>query len=247
MVIVGLDPRNLVELVKSDRQIHQLQLALRGGRRREAELEKALTEARSQAGEAQRRLEEMAAEVRKYEREIEDYRRQTKTHSSRLNEISDTREYRALNDEIRYLLRQVQEREETILALMETQEKSSHEFETLKAALSIKQAEITAEKARIEQERAQQSAQLATAQSERDRLLTTLPDTATRYYKRRSQRIEMPLVWLREGACGFCQHKLTPQNAIEVRDGRTLVECESCGRVIVNVDPTGAESVAKTP
>ena len=247
MVIAGLEPRSLVELVVCDRQIHQLQLALRGGRRREAELDQELTQARSQAGEVQRKLEEMAAEIRKHEREIDDFRRQTKTHSSRLNEISDTREYRALNDEIRYLLRQVQEREEAVLVLLEAQEKLSASFEVSKTALSAKQEEIAAEKARIEQERTQQDELLSAAQKGRDRLLQSLPESASRYYVRRSQRIEMPLVWLREGACGFCQHKLPPQKAIEVRDGRTLVECESCGRVIVNVDTNGTATAAETP
>jgi predicted nucleic acid-binding Zn-ribbon protein len=244
-----LDPRHLVELVVCDRKIHELQLMLRGGRRREAELEKELTETRGQAGEAQRKLEEVAAEIRKYEREIEDYRRQTKTHSSRLNEISDSREYRALNDEIRYLLRQVQEREEAILALLEAQEKQSAEFETSKGSLAAKTAAIAAEKERIDQERAQQTEQLTVEQAARNELLKTLPESASSYYVRRSKRIEMPLVWLREGACGFCLHKLPPQKAIEVRDGRTLVECESCGRVIVNVEThaNGAESSAKTP
>lgn len=246
-MIVGLDPRNLIDLVVCDRKVHDLQLAVRSGRRRETELDKELAEARAQAGEAQRKLEEIATEIRKHEREIEDFRRQTKTHSSRLNEISDTREYRALNDEIRYLLRQVQEREEAILLLMESQEKLGAGFETTKTSLTARMAAITAEKSQIESERAAQGESLQKAQAERDRLLHSLPDAARSYYTRRSQRIDMPIVWLRDGACGFCLHKLPPQKAIEVRDSRTLVECETCGRMIVNVDPAGTETAAEAP
>lgn len=244
-MIAGLDPRILVQLVLSDRRVHELQMAVRSGQRRENDLGAELTQARGEAGETQRRLEELATEIRKNEREIEEFRRQSKVHGSRLNEIQDTREYRALNEEIRYLQRQVSEREELILGLMEQQEKLSGEFDQTKSELSDRSSEISEEKTRIESERLEQTELLNKAIEEREKFLASMPEAAKNYYDRRSKRIEMPIVWLRDAACGYCMHRLTPQKAIEVRDGKSLVECESCGRLIVNVDNHDVHSSAE--
>jgi predicted nucleic acid-binding Zn-ribbon protein len=246
-VISGVDPRTFVNLVLHDRQIHELRQNISAGKRRRRELELLLQEYATARNQSKGKLDEVQFEIRRLEREIEDHKRQAKTHSSRLNEISDTREYRALNDEVRYLTRKVGDSEEAILEHMETAEKQGAEYEKAQSELDAKTAEINDEIRQIESDGSERKLKLSDAEKTRDQLLESLPPAAQALYVRRSKRIQMPIVWIRDGACGYCHHKLTPQTAIEVLNGKTLFECESCGRHIVNVDQNGAESIQGAP
>jgi predicted nucleic acid-binding Zn-ribbon protein len=243
-VISGVDPRTFVDLVLHDRQIHELTQNISAGQRRRKDLELLLQEHATTRNETKAKVDEVQSEIRRLEREIEEHKRQAKTHSSRLNEISDTREYRALNDEVRYLTRKVGDNEEAILEHMETAEKFGAEYETAQGELDVKTTEINDEIRQIEADGAERKTRLGDAEKTRDQLLAQLPPAAQTLYARRSKRIQMPIVWIRDGACGYCHHKLTPQNAIEVLNRKILVECESCGRHIVNIEPNGAESVS---
>lgn len=245
-MIAGVDPITLVQLVVQDRRIHELRQSIAAGRRRRRDLERLLGEHTEVRDAAKAKLDEVQGEIRRLEREIEDFKRQAKTHGSRLNEISDTREYRALNDEIRYVQRKASDNEETVLSHMEAAEKLQAEFDGAQGELDQKAQSVRAEVAQIQADEEARSADLRDAEKARDAILKEMPDAAQRFYERRARRIEMPIVWIREGACGYCHHKLTPQNAIEVLDHKTLIECESCGRIVVHIEENGAKSVSGT-
>ena len=233
MIAPGVDPKVLTQLVSFDRLIHQIQDALAAGSRRIRSLEELQAEYAADLAEARQKQKDARLQQRQIELEVEDLKRQTKTHNHRLNDIQDTREYRALNEEIRYLQRQIGDKEEVQLALMESMEGLDKLVAQCTEALTAKEAEVAEERARIEGEREGQQGSLSSIKADRAAFMEQLTAVVIRFYERRAARMDLPVVWLDGDACGHCHHKLTPQASLEVRYAKSLVECESCGRVVV--------------
>lgn len=238
----GVDPKDLTRLVSFDRRIHAIQDSMAASNRRRRSLEELESEYAAELGEARQKQTEAKLQQRMLEAEVEDLKRQVKTHNNRLNEIQDTREFRALNEEIRYLQRQIGDKEEAQLALMESLEAIGKQVEERTEALTDKQKELGSERDRIEADRGGQEGELSGIQAEREAFMKTLPSGLIRFYERRAARMDLPVVWLDDDACGYCHHKLTPQGSLEVRYAKSLVECESCGRVVVAAEESNGDT-----
>lgn len=229
----NIDPRVLSQLAAHDQKIHECRMALAAGRRKVAALDELEAEYAADRDDAKRKRTEQVLQIRKLEGEVEDLKRQVKIHNHRLNEISDTREYRALGDEVRYLQRQIQGKEEETLALMEEAEKLETQAKDSNEQLESKKSEGDDQRAKIDEERNRLEAELQAATQKLDAFLATIPESVVRFYQRKAARQDMPVVWSHEDACGYCHHKLTPQARLEVRQAKSIVVCESCGRIVV--------------
>jgi predicted nucleic acid-binding Zn-ribbon protein len=242
--VTGIDPRILSQMAAQDFEVEEAKQTLARLEKRRADLVELEKEHAAEAGQAKTRLDELRLQLRHGEREIADLRRQAKLHSGHLNEIQDSREWRALNEEIRYLQRQAEEKEEAVLLIMEEAEKAEAEFSQAQEVLGRKREEIAAEREQLAREETATRERLARRGRARDAFFAEIPLQVRTFYERRGRRQSMPVVWLWEdSSCGYCHHQLTPQARLEVLQSKGLVVCESCGRIIVAapVVPSAAE------
>lgn len=228
-----IDPRILSQLAHFDGQVHQHRSAIASGKTREAMLEQQRREYAGEAQEKKTRLSELEETNKVLQKEIEELQRQIKQHSGRLHDVQDNREYTALNDEVRYLRRQIENKEETILTNMELVEKSQAQWDSASSELEAKAAEIKAELERIRAERLQSAQAMEQAKKDLELYLDKLDVRTVTWYQRRAQRQDQPVVWMNKDACGACHARLTPQMQLEVKNGTSLVTCQSCGRIVV--------------
>jgi hypothetical protein len=228
-----VDPRVLSNLASFDQEVAEHRIAIGSGRRREKLLDKTKIELAAESQERKAVVEELKSANRKLEAEIEDLKSQAKRHHGRLNEIQDTREYRALNEEVRYLRRQAETKEEEVLANLEKIEEAEAEWKQAKDSFEAQLAETNAEVEKIRAERERHNEQLQRAEKALDQYLEQVGEATKRFYRKRVSRQEQPVVWMEKGACGSCHTKLTPQSYIEVLNGTKLVVCVTCGRVVV--------------
>lgn len=236
------DPKVLAELAAYDRKVFHHSSAIAAGRRQEEKLRAEEVEAASAVAETRQRLEAAQGENRRLEKEADEMRRQAKHHGGRLNEIQDSREWRALNDEVRYLQRQAENRDEKALENMEAIEKLEAEYAEAEREFNSRKEQISNKRNLIVAEREEHEKQLAVARAEREEFLGQVPAATMRFYERRAKRQDMPVVWMREGSCSHCHAKLTPQGINDVRGGQRLVTCESCGRLVVPPDAAMLQS-----
>ncbi len=238
--MTAADPSVLSQLVAYDRKVGELEQSLEAGRRKISDLDALEAEVAAAHEAAKARLTDTRLSVRRTEAEIADLKRQAALHKGHLSDISDTREWRALNEEIRYIQRQIEEREEATLASMEQAEKAQAVVGEAAAALETKRAEVAVLKSQLVAERERQAQELERARALRDQFVRGMPPVTLRFYERLAARQPMPIVWLWESACSFCHHRLTPQSQIAVKRGQSIVTCESCGRIVVAPPANGA-------
>jgi len=232
--VTSVDPRVLSQLAAHDNDVENVRQAIRAADKKTRYFDELVAEYQADADAHKARFNELSLQIRQAELDVADLRRQINTHQGRLNDIADTREYRALNDEIRYLERQVSDKEEATLVTMEEKEKSEAALAQAKSALEDKTGEADTSKQDLAKDIERAQSRLAAAERTRADFVETMPAQTLTFYERRAAKMNRPVVWLWEDhACGFCHHSLTPQRRLEVLKGKMLINCESCGRVIV--------------
>ena len=229
----SIDPRILSQLAHFDGEVHNHRAAIASGKRREIDLKQLRVEYAAEAEEARSRLEILQGKNEALEAEVDEFNGRVKKYSGRLNEIQDQREWRALNDEVRYLLRQVENREEQMLVNLELIEKAEAEWKSLHEEFETREQDISNERNKILAEREMHEKHMATAAGALEEYLTNTDDKTVSYYRRRASRQDMPVVWMEKGACSICHARLTAQMQLEISQSRSLVVCQTCGRVIV--------------
>jgi predicted nucleic acid-binding Zn-ribbon protein len=228
-----IDPRILSQLAHFDGEVHRHRHAIEMGRKREAVLAAHRVEVAAEAKEKRTYVDGLKDANRKMEKEVEEFQRQAKLHGGRLNEIQDSREYAALNQEVKYLLRQAENKEETILENMEAIERAESDAKNALGEFENREKEILAERDKILAEREMHEKAMKKAASDLELYLTQIDPQVVRFYRRRADRQDRPVVWATKGACGFCHTRMTPQAKIEAETFKMLVTCETCGRIVV--------------
>ena len=229
----SIDPKILSQLAHYDGEVHSHRAAIASGKKRESDLRQLRVEYAAEAQEAKGRMEELQGRNKALQTEVDEFHERTKRYSSRLNEIQDQREWRALNDEVRYLLRQVEAREEQMLANLELIEKAEAEWKSSHEEFETKEQDIINERNKILAERDMHQKHMATAAGALEEYLKNTDDQTVGYYRRRAARQDLPVVWMEKGACSSCHAGLTAQMQMEISQSSRLVTCQTCGRIIV--------------
>ena len=199
-------------------------------RDRQNELEQARAALEAQENE----LEERARQQRHHEHELEDARINLKEHEERFAEVTNNREYDALQLEIEACKTKI----------------SGHETHILEAIEAVEQLQERAEVAKQDYEEVQQAQQaridelqtkLASLQQEvdgvdtqRETMVKAIEDDLLRVYERSHKQKGTRVAPIRKDSCGVCFRQLPAQQKSNVRRNIVRIEfCESCGAILV--------------
>lgn len=187
--------------------------------------------------ESEDRLKRLQVEQRENEGEIELKQQQIRKYEGQLLAVKKNEEYKALLHEIDMLKKQINLREERILAIM-------MELDEAKAHLQADRQRIEAEKAEIDRECAEIDVELGEAVKEREALeagrdpvLKSVPHDLVTAYRRIRRKIQTgpAVVPVSPGGdtCTGCHMTLRAQIANEVLAGK-MHACSNCGRLVYN-------------
>ncbi len=232
----------LYELQKLDSQIDEIN-KIKGELPLEVkDLEDGLEGLNTRIANVNSEIEEFETLITQRKREIDESHIQIKNYKEQHNNVRNNREWDAINKEIEYQELEIELAEKRLkeyaLGIAEKQVTLAKACE----ALSEHEVELVAKRqelSTIEQQTAGQITEL-TAKGEiakqriDERLLTA-------YNRIRSNvRNGLAVVTVSRNACGGCFNRIPPQRQVEVRQGKKIIVCEYCGRVLVS-DPTATE------
>lgn len=229
----------------------ELQEALRRLRRAEAqlggipdwmqELDAEYRERREEIDELQREAEAGRLERRTAEAGISDAQEKLRRYQRQINEVTTQREYGALLQEIDTVKGQIGSFEEQGLAAMERVEASSEALDERRNAFQELEERYQAELARWEEEKPE----LATEAEQLRRRVEELREQIARPHLAHFERIlertggnalaPIRKIERKGGAmwhCGVCNYNVRPQVLVEVKDRGSLIQCDSCKRIL---------------
>jgi predicted nucleic acid-binding Zn-ribbon protein len=232
-------------------QLQEIDLAAERVRRRIADipaavaaLDERVSTQTAAAAAVKGRIDVSQTARREIEKDLAAVQGRLSKYKGQLMEVKTNKEYQAMQHEIQTAEGTDREHEDRLLDRMEEQETLSAELKTVEAALKTAQSEVAAEKRRIESEGATLTAALDKHTAERNAVAAQISPAALALFQQLSQhRRGIALSEARAGSCTQCHVRMRPQIFNEVRRMDTLIQCDSCSRILYYV-PVPAETQA---
>jgi len=155
-------------------------------------------------------------------------RLKTQQYETRKND-----EFRAMANEIERYEKEVQSIEDRELELMDQAEKVKAEVGAEEKKSAAARESIERQMADLEQKGKTLEARLNDLNVERNDLAAKIDeDLLGRFERLFSSKGDAVIVALEHEVCTGCHMKLTTQTAHRVRNGKEIVSCEQCGRIL---------------
>jgi predicted nucleic acid-binding Zn-ribbon protein len=186
---------------------------------------------------------EAARERRSAEAAVQDSQEKLKKYQQQINKVSTQREYGALLQEIDTVKGQISSGEEQALSSLDVSEKAQKDLETLREGFREIEERYAAEQTRWDAEKPGIAKQVEKLRARIATLRQQLPRHVVANFERILERspsgavapvriIERPGQKQREWHCAACNYRVRPQVVVEIRNGGSLIQCESCKRIL---------------
>ena len=221
-------------------RLQQLDSEIEGARRRIAEIPSVQTalaarldHATAAVAAVKDRLSANQADRKKIEAEVASIQTRLSKYKGQLLELKTNKEYQTMLHEIATAEAAIRSHEDVVLERMEDAENLARELKTAEAELKSQQAAIAAECTALDEEAKKLQQRVAEASAARGTVASQLqPDTLRLFEFVARQRKGQAVAEARDGTCSVCHVRMRPQVYNEVRRGDTLIQCESCQRIL---------------
>jgi predicted nucleic acid-binding Zn-ribbon protein len=221
-------------------QLQELDLDAERCRRRiselpsaQAALEARLAERAAAVSSIKEKLTANQAARREIEKELAAVQGRLSKYRDQLMEVKTNKEYQAMQTEISVAEQHVRRHEDRLLDRMEETENLTAELKRMEAALKSEQSDVTSERAALEAEHVTLQRELEQKTADRSRLADSITPQALALFDYVSRhRKGLALSEARDGHCTQCHVRLRPQVFNEVRRNDSLIQCESCSRIL---------------
>lgn len=183
-------------------------------------------------------IEELNSLTKQRKRDVDQAKIMIGNYKEQQNNVRNNREYDAISKEIEYQELEIELAEKRlkeyaggIKAKKLQLEEAENQMKEREADLATKKAElegIEAETAPLVEEYGVQEAQ---AKEKIDERLLAAYERI-----RRNVRNGLAVVTVKRDACGGCFNRIPPQRQADIRQGKKIIVCEYCGRILV-ADP----------
>lgn len=187
--------------------------------------------------------EAAARDRRTAEAATADAQEKLKKYQQQINKVSNQREYGALLQEIDTTKRLITTSEEQAFSALEKADQAQKDLEARRESFRELAERYATESARWEAEKPAVTKQIAALRTRIAKLKEQVPKNISSQFERILERhpagalasvhlIERPGKGPREWHCGACNYRVRPQVVVEIRNSDSLVQCESCKRIL---------------
>ena len=183
-----------------------------------------------------REVEEFNSLTKQRRREIDQAKIQITHYKEQQNNVRNNREYDAITKEIEYQELEIELAEKRLKKYAAGIKNKKAQLEEAEAVAADRGADLAAKKAELESIEAETADQVAELEAKAEKAKVKIDDRLLVAYNRirRSVRNGLAVVSVKRDACGGCFNRIPPQRQVDVRQGKKLIVCEYCGRILVN-------------
>jgi predicted nucleic acid-binding Zn-ribbon protein len=192
-----------------------------------------LEQATAAVAAAKQRLTVSLTERKAIENEVASIQTRLSKYKGQLLELKTNKEYTTMLHEIATAESAIRSHEDRVLERMEEAEIITGEVKAAEAELKAQQAAIATERKALDSEATalQGTAdEKSAARGEAAKALS--PQTLKLFEHVSKQRKGVAVAEARDGSCTLCHVRMRPQVYNDVRRGESLIQCESCNRIL---------------
>ncbi len=180
-------------------------------------------------------IEEFNTLTKQRKREIDQAKIQIAHYKEQQNNVRNNREYDAITKEIEYQELEIELAEKRLKEYTAGIKNKKAQLESAEAVVADRDIDLSAKKAELESIEAETADQVLALQAKAEKAKSKIDERLLVAYNRirRSVRNGLAVVSVKRDACGGCFNRIPPQRQVDVRQGRKLIVCEYCGRILV--------------
>ena len=164
-------------------------------------------------------------------------------YKNQLMEVKTNKEYQAMQKEMSVAEGDISGHETRMLEGMEEADGLAAELKAAESALKADQAEAAREIAQLDAELKEVERELQRTMEERAKVAGQVSKEAMAVFERVAHgRKGLAVAEARDGLCTVCHVRLRPQVYNEVRRNDSLIQCDSCTRILYYVAVTSTPS-----
>jgi uncharacterized protein len=180
---------------------------------------------------------------RDIERDLAAVQARLSKFKNQLMEVKTNKEYQAMQKEMSVAEQQISDQETRLLERMEEADVLAAELEAAENALRTEQVEIERARQSLDAERDEVARELDRTGEERSRVAARVSREALDIFDRIARgRKGVAMAEARDGLCTVCHVRLRPQVFNDARRNETIIQCESCSRILYFVPAPSAAS-----
>ena len=226
----------LYELQKIDSKIDEINKVKGELPMEVADLEDELAGLQTRIDNIQNDINELNALMRQAKEEIEQNKAMIVKYTEQQNNVRNNREFDAIGKEIEYQELQNQLCEKHIkeyTAALKVKKQLLEDAEAVKAERSV---DLAAKKEELESIDAETAKDVEALREEADKAREVIDERLLSAYGRIRSNVRngLAVVEVKRDACGGCYNRIPPQRQSEIRQGKKIIICEYCGRILVS-------------
>jgi uncharacterized protein len=236
-------------------RLQRLETSAEEARRRVAEyphsvqvLEARLEAARQALAAARERIADCQTRRRTQEGDAATAQSRLTKFKDQLMEVKTNREYQAIQHEIQTAQADLRLREDQILEIMLEADELAAAVRRSEGELSAVEHEVAAQRAALDRELEQLGTDLDRIGADRQALIGEIDALALAIFEQVARnRKGIGVAEARGGLCTICHVRLRPQVFNEVRRNDSIIQCDSCHRILYYVADAGAAPAQPEP
>jgi predicted nucleic acid-binding Zn-ribbon protein len=233
------DLQRLIDLQRLESAIADAKATITAHPQRLADADAQLASAQSILDAAKNRLKDNQEARRALEKDVALYQGRLSKFRDQQSAVKTNKEYQALGHEIETAQHDLGGVEEKVIERMVEADAIADDVKKAEAEFAARKKEIEAQKKQLDDELATMDAKLKRATEERAALLTQIDQRLVSMFEQvaRARKGIAVTMATRDGLCSLCHVRLRPQVFQQVRHNETIVQCDSCQRILYYVPP----------
>ena len=187
-------------------------------------------------------IEELNTLSKQRKREVDQAKIMIGNYKEQQNNVRNNREFDAITKEIEYQELEIELAEKRLKEYAAGVKVKKAQLEEAEALSKERTADLGAKKAELEGIEAETAPLVAEYSVQADGVKEKIDERLLAAYERirRNVRNGLAVVTVKRDACGGCFNRIPPQRQVDIRQGKKIIICEYCGRILV-ADPDEAQ------
>jgi len=225
--------KQLTELQVIDLEIAKLDAEINGEKEALAKRQKAFSQHQFTIAELQEKIAAADGQRREIEAELADELSRIKERQSKMMQVQTNREYQSLLKEIEDGKKNIKEKEEEVVRLMESSEANAKIMAEQASQTEEEEKALAEENKKVQKNAAEVEGKKAKIVAKRESKAKDINTAALRKYDMlRNRRNGKAVVSVVNGICQGCFMSIPPQHFNDILKGDRILNCPTCQRIL---------------
>ena len=180
-------------------------------------------------------IEELNSLTRQRKREVDQAKIMIGNYKEQQNNVRNNREYDAITKEIEYQELEIELAEKRLKEYAATMKAKKALIDETNERVAERNIDYKAKKEELDSIEAETAQQVADLVAKAEKAKQPIDERLLTAYNRIRSNVHngLAVVTVTRDACGGCFNRIPPQRQVDIRQGKKLIVCEYCGRILV--------------